>query len=316
VLAGAYTDLDIHPTKSWDRNAPLQPQSRAARISAFSRKAGPTPFARSIPKNRCTRFGITCGSARNATESRHRPRSDKSRFEAASARRRRRSSHTRTRGRQRPCAHVGKTSGWARSPQRSASQAVGQTIVATPPALPKTERSTHRIGDGTGRKRRPARIGQPALSGRALLVMGFGQMIDAANYSATETLRAGRRVEIRAQRSHDHEGMQAAKARSSSGSLYVASSPSGASFRRRRQAISSTSTSSTMSLWCRSPTTPASQRSLAGRRMSSSSRSRVRDRRRVSAPTRRRPIVILTQRSTRFVGGSAAVAARSSGMTP
>ena len=45
-------------------------------------------------------------------------------------------------------------------------------------------------------------------------------MIDVANYSATEILRGGRRVEIRAQRSHDREGMQAAIARSSAGSLY------------------------------------------------------------------------------------------------
>jgi GNAT superfamily N-acetyltransferase len=45
-------------------------------------------------------------------------------------------------------------------------------------------------------------------------------MSDAANHSATETLRDGRTVEIRAQRSHDREGMQAAIARSSSGSLY------------------------------------------------------------------------------------------------
>lgn len=44
--------------------------------------------------------------------------------------------------------------------------------------------------------------------------------IDAANYSATETLRDGRTVEIRAQRSRDREGMLAAIARSSSGSLY------------------------------------------------------------------------------------------------
>ena len=69
VLAGDYnvvpTDLDIYPTKSWDRDALLQPESRAA-YSAFSRKAGPTPFGRSIPKNRCTRFGITCGAAGNA----------------------------------------------------------------------------------------------------------------------------------------------------------------------------------------------------------------------------------------------------------
>ena len=45
-------------------------------------------------------------------------------------------------------------------------------------------------------------------------------MIDAANYSATETLRDGRTIEIRTQRSQDREGMQAAITRSSSGSLY------------------------------------------------------------------------------------------------
>ena len=39
-------------------------------------------------------------------------------------------------------------------------------------------------------------------------------MMDLANYSATETLRDGRTVEIRAQRSQDREGMQAAIARS------------------------------------------------------------------------------------------------------
>jgi RimJ/RimL family protein N-acetyltransferase len=45
-------------------------------------------------------------------------------------------------------------------------------------------------------------------------------MMDLANYSATETLRDGRAVEIRAQRSEDREGMQAAIARSSAGSLH------------------------------------------------------------------------------------------------
>ena len=45
-------------------------------------------------------------------------------------------------------------------------------------------------------------------------------MIDAANYVATETLRDGRTVEIRAQRSEDRERMHAAIARFSSGSLH------------------------------------------------------------------------------------------------
>ena len=44
--------------------------------------------------------------------------------------------------------------------------------------------------------------------------------MDLANYSATETVRDGCTVEIRAQRSEDRESMRAAIARSSSGSLY------------------------------------------------------------------------------------------------
>ena len=45
-------------------------------------------------------------------------------------------------------------------------------------------------------------------------------MIDAAHYEATETLRDGRRIEIRAQRPEDREGLRAAVARASSESLY------------------------------------------------------------------------------------------------
>ena len=44
--------------------------------------------------------------------------------------------------------------------------------------------------------------------------------MDAANYSAFETLRGGRRVEIRALRPDDRAGLSAAVARSSSESLY------------------------------------------------------------------------------------------------
>ena len=69
VLAGdcnvVPTDLDIYPTKSWHRDALLQPESRAA-YQRLSRKAGPTPFERSIPKNRCTRFGSTSGTVGSA----------------------------------------------------------------------------------------------------------------------------------------------------------------------------------------------------------------------------------------------------------
>ena len=45
-------------------------------------------------------------------------------------------------------------------------------------------------------------------------------MMDLANYSANETLRDGRTVEIRSQRPQDRESMQAAIKRSSSASLH------------------------------------------------------------------------------------------------
>ena len=45
-------------------------------------------------------------------------------------------------------------------------------------------------------------------------------MIDPANYSATETLPDGRRIEIRAQRPDDHAGLRAALARASPESFY------------------------------------------------------------------------------------------------
>jgi len=45
-------------------------------------------------------------------------------------------------------------------------------------------------------------------------------MIDPANYSATETLQDGRRIEIRSQRPEDRAGLRAAISRASPESLY------------------------------------------------------------------------------------------------
>jgi RimJ/RimL family protein N-acetyltransferase len=50
--------------------------------------------------------------------------------------------------------------------------------------------------------------------------MGSSIMIDAANYSATETLRDGRTITIRAQRPEDLDGWRAALARTGAGTLY------------------------------------------------------------------------------------------------
>jgi 5'-3' exonuclease, N-terminal resolvase-like domain/Protein of unknown function (DUF938) len=56
-------------------------------------------------------------------------------------------------------------------------------------ALPKTERSTHRTADGTGRRSRAARIGQPALSGRPLLVIDGDSFAHRSYHALPKTIR-------------------------------------------------------------------------------------------------------------------------------
>jgi exodeoxyribonuclease III len=69
ALAGDYnvvpTDLDIYPTKSWDHNALLQPESRAA-YQGLLAQGWTDPSARSILKTRRTPSGTTSGSSGNA----------------------------------------------------------------------------------------------------------------------------------------------------------------------------------------------------------------------------------------------------------
>ena len=77
-------------------------------------------------------------------------------------------------------------------------------------------------------------------------------MIDAANYLATETLRDGRTITIRAQRPEDLEGWRAALARTSAETLYLRFFGPKREFPRKRPTTSSTSTSSSMSRWSRS----------------------------------------------------------------
>ena len=110
VLAGDYnvvpTDLDIYPTKSWDRNALLQPQSRSAYQRLLAQ--GWTDAIRALhPKEPMYTFW---DYMRNRWERDGGLRLDhillSSALTGASAKRRRRSSHTRNRGRQRPCARM------------------------------------------------------------------------------------------------------------------------------------------------------------------------------------------------------------------
>ena len=70
VLAGDFnvvpTERDIYPSKSYAKNALVQPEPRAL-FRGSSTKAGSMPSARCIPTSRCTPSGITCGIAGRAT---------------------------------------------------------------------------------------------------------------------------------------------------------------------------------------------------------------------------------------------------------
>jgi exodeoxyribonuclease III len=94
VLAGDYnvvpTDLDIYPTKSWDRNALLQPQSRAAyqRLLAqgWDRRHSRAPSQRTDVHI----LGLHAEPLGARWRSTSRPHSAEFRFDGASAKRRRR----------------------------------------------------------------------------------------------------------------------------------------------------------------------------------------------------------------------------------
>ena len=155
VLAGDYnvvpTDLDIYSTKSWDRDALLQPESRAAYQRLLS--PGWTDAVRSLhPEEPMYTFwdykAEPLGTRRRSASRSH---SAELPFDGPPARRWRRSSNTRL-GR-RPSDHAPV---WVelrdapdrrRAPLRHAS---GEATVAAATALPKT---VHRpIGPAMGRR--------------------------------------------------------------------------------------------------------------------------------------------------------------------
>jgi exodeoxyribonuclease III len=193
VLAGDYnvvpTDLDIYPTKSWDRNALLQPESRAAYQRLLAQ--GWTDAVRSLhPKEPMYTFW---DYTRKRWERDGGLRLDQillssrltERLQSAGVDRQ-------TRGMADASDHAPV---WVRLregpdrgdvPPRNASS---QGIAAGTTAVPKTERSTHQTGVGTGRKRRPARIGQPALSDRPLLVIDGDSFAHRSYHALPKTIR-------------------------------------------------------------------------------------------------------------------------------
>jgi DNA polymerase I len=175
VLAGDYnvvpTDLDIYPTKSWDRDAPLQPQSRAANQHLLSQGWTDAIRARH-PKEPMYTFW---DYKRNRWERDGGLRLDHIQLSSALMERLQDAGVDRqARAMEGASDHAPVWVKLRDAPDRRGTplrQTSGQTTVATATVLPKVKRSTHRTGDGARRRSRAARFGPPALSGRPLLVM-------------------------------------------------------------------------------------------------------------------------------------------------
>jgi DNA polymerase-1 len=183
------TDLDIYSTKSWDRNALLQLESRAAYQRLLAQ--GWTDAIRALhPKEPMYTFW---DYMRNRWERDGGLRLDHILLSSTLTERLQDAGVDRqTRGIQDASDHAPV---WVRlrdGPDRRGNllrETSGKTIAAGTTAVPKTERSTHRTGDGTGRKRRPAKIGQPALSGRPLLVIDGDSFAHRSYHALPKTVR-------------------------------------------------------------------------------------------------------------------------------
>jgi exodeoxyribonuclease-3 len=170
VLAGDYnvvpTDLDIYPTKSWDRNALLQPESRSAYQRVLAQ--GWTDSIRALrPKEPMYTFW---DYKRKRWERDAGLRLDHILLSPTMTKRLQGAGVDRqTRGMEGASDHAPVWVILRDEPDRRRAplrQAIGQTIAPAPTASPKTPRSTHRTGDGTGREA----VQQALISARAQIV--------------------------------------------------------------------------------------------------------------------------------------------------
>ena len=193
VLAGDYnvvpTDLDIYPTKSWDRNALLQPESRAAYQRLLAQ--GWTDAIRALhPKEPMYTFW---DYMRNRWERDGGLRLDHILLSSALTERLQGAGVDRqTRGMEDASDHAPV---WVRLrdgpdrgdvPLRNASS---QRQLRQDDGGAENEAIDHRTGDGTGRKRGPARIDQPAFSGRPLLVIDGNSFAHRSYHALPKTIR-------------------------------------------------------------------------------------------------------------------------------
>ena len=167
VLAGDYnvvpTDLDIYPTKSWDRDALLQPESRAAYQRLLAQ--GWTDAIRALhPKEPMYTFW---DYKRNRWERDGGLRLDHILLSSALTERLQDAGVDRqTRGMEGASDHAPVWVKLRDAPDRRGAplrRASGQATIAAATALPKTERSIHRTGEG-----RTARSCSENWSARAL----------------------------------------------------------------------------------------------------------------------------------------------------
>ena len=193
VLAGDYnvvpTDLDIYPTKSWDRDALLQPESRAAYQRLLS--PGWTDAVRALhPEEPMYTFW---DYKRNRWERDGGLRLDHILLSSALTDRLQDAGVDRqTRGMEGASDHAPVWVELRDAPDRRGAplrHASGEATITAATALPKTERSTHRTGDGTARRSRAARIGQPTLSGRPLLVIDGNSFAHRSYHALPKNIR-------------------------------------------------------------------------------------------------------------------------------
>ena len=193
VLAGDYnvvpTDLDIYQTKSWDHDALLQPESRAAYQRLLAQ--GWTDSIRALhPKEPMYTFW---DYKRKRWERDGGLRLDH--ILLSSALRERLHSggvDRRTRGMEGASDHapvwinIQDEPYHRRAPLR---QTIGQRVAPTATAIPKKLRSTHRTSGGTGRKSHAGSADKPARSDRPLLVIDGNSFAHRSYHALPKTIR-------------------------------------------------------------------------------------------------------------------------------
>jgi exodeoxyribonuclease-3 len=193
VLAGDYnvvpTDLDIYPTKSWDRNALLQPEARAAYQRLLAQ--GWTDSIRALhPDEPMYTFW---DYKRKRWERDGGLRLDHILLSSALRERLRSAGVDReTRGVDGASDHAPVWVSLRDEPhyrRASVRHAIGQKVAPTTTVSPKELRSTHRTGDGTARKGRAATARKSARSDRPLLVIDGDSFAHRSYHALPKTIR-------------------------------------------------------------------------------------------------------------------------------